>query len=122
MVSVSEEKSDIVELVQKYLDAFMHGDSTLMEGVFHKTAAIHGFVDGQYWAGDGEALAEFCDSNPPGKESGMNGKSTVLELTEKSASVRIDLQNYHGFTFVDYLSLQKIDGRWFVVGKCFSEV
>jgi len=114
------EKEAIVNLCQKYVNAFSEADSNLMKGVFHESAAIHGHVKGDVWVGDAQALGAFCDANPPGKESDMTSKIEVLDIFDCSAAVKVEIKSYHGLDLTDYFVLQKTDSVWSVVGKSFS--
>ncbi|NIB44890.1 nuclear transport factor 2 family protein [Pseudomaricurvus alkylphenolicus] len=120
MSDSNQEEATIVQLCQKYVDAFSEANSQLMAGVFHETAAIHGHVQGEVWIGDAVALAAFCDSNPPGRETNMTGDIEVLDIFDNSAAVKVAINSYHGLAFTDYFVLQKTDGTWSVVGKSFS--
>jgi len=114
----SEEQS-IIDICQKYIDAFNNANSSLMEGVFLPDAIIHGAFGGDVWVGKIADLADFCDANLPGRDSNMTADIKVLDIINVSAAVRVDVKDYHGQFFTDFFAMQKIDNNWTIVGKVF---
>jgi len=114
------DKEAIASVIASYRNAFLHANSSHLMEVFHPDCSIQGIVGGEAWVGDRDALATFCDSNPPGSESGMEVDYQILDAAGDSAAVKAEVSNYHGIGFVDFLAMQKTDGKWWVVGKAFS--
>lgn len=114
------DKEAIITQCKRYTDAFRAADSSLMEGLFLDTAVIYGNVNGQEWVGDYRKLAEFCDTNPPIKKSQRPNEIVVLGGSGSSAAVKVEVEDHAGRIFSEFFAMQKIDGRWIVVGKAFS--
>ena len=44
-----------------------------------------------------------------------------MEVIGTAATLRVVLENWHGLSFSDFLSLVKIDGKWTIVAKIFHQ-
>ena len=55
-----------------------------------------------------------------GKEAKADLKITALEVTNDVASAKV-VETYPGSRYTDYLSLVRINGKWQIVNKVYTE-
>jgi len=117
---MSDEKQ-IRDKIQTYFDSMYESSSDKVFDAFHPNARITGYLeDGLHEMSVGD-FADFVASfQPSPKEKGEPVRLDVLsiELAGDTATARLR-DDYLGLTFLDSLSLLKIDGRWSIYNKLF---
>lgn len=107
----------IAATVKYYLDGGRSGRGDDMKPAFHPDATIFGYVGPDLFAGPIQGLFEWNDQNGPAAD--MQARLTSVDIAGTAATVRVDIDNWTGHRFTDYLSLLKVDGQWKIMCKIF---
>jgi protease I len=109
------ELAAIEQAVGYYLEGGQTGDLEILRRAFHPSARLQFVRDGAYqeWS-----LEEYLGRKTPGKRSDHRGRVLSIDFAGDSATAKLEL-DYGSFKFIDYMSLLKLDGRWWIVNKVF---
>ncbi|KZS42996.1 hypothetical protein AWE51_16770 [Aquimarina aggregata] len=109
------------ELVENTLTNYMEGgknnDFTTLKKAFHNTATMK-FIGDQYT--EVNALEFFEEKMIKGTVIDRTNRIHDISISGNAASARLELE-YPTFTYIDYMSLLKIEGEWKIVSKIFSK-
>tara|TARA_R110002050_G_scaffold1244_4_gene8645 strand:+ start:78535 stop:78909 length:375 start_codon:yes stop_codon:yes gene_type:complete len=100
-----------------YLKGAISGKGSEMKASFDESATWYGYVGPDLVAGPVQTLFDWNDSNGAAKE--LVYSISKVEIVGTIANVRIELDNWTGHRFTDFLNLLKVDGEWKVVNKVF---
>jgi hypothetical protein len=64
-----------------------------------------------------QGLYDWHDNN--GAASNLIYSIAAIDIIGNIANVKVELDNWTGFRFTDFLNLLKIDGQWQVMNKVF---
>ena len=119
-VAASDEEL-IRGIVQVYFDSMYTSSKQKVDQAFHPSAMITGVFGGKFTEMTREAFGDFvADQQPSPKDKGEAAKLDVLscDIAGETAVVRVR-DDYLGYTFLDTLSLVKIDGAWVIYNKLY---
>lgn len=106
----------VEQAVSYYLDGGTNNDFATLKKAFHETATM------KYIGGDGytevNALEFFGKVMKPGPKSNRKTRVVAIDVSGHAATAKLEIE-YPTFTFVDYMTLLKIDGEWKIVSKVF---
>jgi hypothetical protein len=109
----------IAATVQLYIDGSAHGDAAKLSEGFHPNAQMYGAVgDDRY----DEPITEYIKlmAESPGGAT-MRGRITSIVQAGDAASATVVEDGFWGtLSFVTFLTLSRIDGRWRIVNKNFA--
>ena len=109
----------IAATVQLYIDGSAHGDAAKLSEGFHSNAQMYGAVgDDRY----DEPITEYIKlmAESPGGAS-MRGRITSIVQAGDAASATVVEDGFWGnLSFVTFLTLSRIEGRWRIVNKSFA--
>lgn len=108
------------DLVRYYIQGHVQYDPDIYKQILHPDWKMFHLVNGELVQIDRE---EFCRWYAPElKEPGLNWEWEFLSLdvTGEAASVKLRLENQH-VRYVDYLSLLRIAGKWWITHKIYHE-
>jgi hypothetical protein len=118
---ISDNVLSLRAAVERYFDLLQSCDVTKFSHVFHETAQLHGFRDGQVvvWTS-----AQYHDmlknrSSPASLGATRNGSILGIDFAADSQVVVKVGITIGGNRFTDHLSYMKIGGAWFIVSKVF---
>jgi hypothetical protein len=111
------EQDAIAAVIQKYVDGGLQGKGSLMRPAFHEGATIFGYLGPDLIAGPIEGLFEWVDAHDPASE--VEARVASVDIAGTAASVRVEIDNWSGHQFTDFLSLLKVDGEWKIISKVF---
>ena len=98
--------------VEKALNAYMQGGTTnnyeLLSSAFHKDATMKWMAKEGY--AEVNALEFFKSRMKPGPDQERETRIVHLDITGSAAHAKLELR-YDGFSFIDYMSLLKINGE-----------
>lgn len=117
------EHHEILALLPHYFEGMFFGDVERLRKIFHPQAVLFGVVNGApVYRGIDDWLSAVSTRKSP-KDSGEKMTSSVLsiELTGNIALAKVNCPML-GFNYVDYLTLNKIDGDWVIVTKTFTHL
>ena len=115
------ENDAIRELVQVYFDCMYESDADKAHLAFHPDARVVGYMGGKLQDMAATDFASFVASQQPSAKD--KGEPAVLEVLScdiagDTAVVRVR-DDYLGMTFLDTLSLLKLDGQWRIYNKLY---
>ena len=118
--SLIEDDDAIRQVVQLCLDGEATGDVAKLREAFHDDARMFGSLAGERYDVPISVLMEMSASAPA--DTG-NYRSQILSVhqTSDAAMAIVAEEGYWGtVSFIDYLALSRIDGRWKIVSKSFA--
>lgn len=104
-------------LKNNYLKGAISGQGSEMKPSFHEDATWFGYVGPDLIAGPVQTLFDWNDSNGAAKD--LVYSISKIEIVGSIANVRIELDNWTGHRFTDFLNLLKVNGQWKVMNKVF---
>lgn len=112
---------EITALTEQYFKGVYEGDTTLLAGVFHPDAILSGVINGQPYYRNLPAYLEVVKNRQSPQAQGETFKMKILavEMMGDIAFVRLHCPIL-GFNYYDYLSLNCIEGRWWIMHKLFT--
>jgi len=111
----------IEKVIQLYVDSMDESSPDKVKQAFHVNAKVVGYLHGDFMEMSVDDFAGFVASQQPSpKEKGENVVFEILscQIEGETASVKVR-DKYLGITFLDTLSLIKIDGEWKLYNKLF---
>ena len=106
----------VEQTVSYYLDGGTNRDFEILKKAFHETATM------KYITGDGytevNALEFFRKGAKPGPKVNRQTRVVHIDISGHAATAKLEI-DYPTFTFVDYMTLLKIEGEWKIVSKVF---
>ena len=104
-------------LTSHYLKGAISGKGSEMKPSFHNDATWFGYVGQDLIAGPIQTLYDWHDGN--GAATDLVYNISKIHIVGSVASVRIELDNWKGSRFTDFLNMLKVDGTWQVMNKVF---
>jgi hypothetical protein len=109
----------IRRVVEQYLHGLKFNDTTSLQRAFWPEARL-------FWVQEDGQLGELTQQQWYASFQGSVGKEEMgvlrmakLDLAGDAASVKV-IEEYAGSRYTDYLSLLRIQGRWWIVGKIYT--
>jgi len=109
----------IRRVVEQYLHGLKFNDTTSLQHAFWPQARL-------FWVQADGQLGELTQQQwyasfrgSVGKEERGALRMAALDLARDAASVKV-IEEYPGSRYTDYLSLLRIQGRWWIVGKIYT--
>ena len=104
-------------LTSHYLKGAISGKSAEMKRTFYDAATWYGYVGPDLIAGPIQSLYDWHDGNGAARD--LVYVISKIDIVGSAANVRIELDNWKGARFTDFLNLLKVDGQWQVMNKVF---
>ena len=120
IINLSAQTSDYDQIKQTlthYMEGGKNSDFETLKKAFHPTATMK-FIGEEYT--EVIALEFFEKKLAKGIKENRINRIHDISITGNAASARLELE-YPTFTFIDYMSLLKIDGQWLIVSKIFNK-
>lgn len=112
---------EVQHLIQLYIDG-SNGDTAKLKEAYHPRAYImgHGEMLGFKEHFPAENLIKIMEDNP--HFAGPNYTVTVrsVDLTNEVGTVVLVETDFHSCDFVTYLSVAKLEGKWFITNKTYT--
>lgn len=109
----------IRRVVEQYLHGLKFNDTTSLQRAFWPQARL-------FWVQADGQLGELTQQQwyasfrgSVGKEEPGALRMAAVDLARDAASVKV-IEEYPGSRYTDYLSLLRIQGRWWIVGKIYT--
>lgn len=117
----ADDKQLIEQTIQVYFDSMYYSRKNKVDQAFHPSAMITGVFRGEFTEMTRDAFGGFVESQQPSpKEKGEKERLEILsiDIAGETAVTRIR-DDYLGLTFLDTLSLVKVDGQWSIYNKLY---
>jgi Putative lumazine-binding len=119
-VTVVDEYDAICRTVQLCLDGEARGDVDKLRAAFHPDARMFGSLAGERYNVPIQELFDLAASAPADTGS-YRSRILAVQQTGDAAFATVAEEGYWGtVSFVDYLSLARVDGTWKIVSKLFA--
>lgn len=115
------DEQQIRDTIQTYFDCMYESSADKAVAAFHPSARITGYLeDGLHEMSVSDFAGFVASQQPSALAKGEPVRLDVLSLdiAGNTATARLR-DDYLGLTFLDSLSLIKIDGRWSIYNKLF---
>ncbi|GAB5537465.1 MAG: hypothetical protein Rubg2KO_37140 [Rubricoccaceae bacterium] len=114
----SSDFEQVEQTVSYYLNGGTANDFELLSRAFHPTATMRWMGRDGYT--DVNAVDYFRDAMRPGPPQERQTRVVSIDVSGNAASAILEI-DYPRFTFVDFMTLLKIDGEWKIVSKAFYQ-
>ena len=121
MARKMDDKTKIEKIIKLYFDSMYHSNAQLVKEVFHPAAKITGYVEDKLEEMNTNEFAKFVGDQKPSpadKNDPEMLEIVSVDIAGKTA-VAIVRDDYLGDTYLDTLSLLKIDTNWLIYNKLF---
>ncbi|WP_298894368.1 nuclear transport factor 2 family protein [uncultured Psychroserpens sp.] len=106
----------IEETINYYFDGMTTHNAKSFEKAFHPSATMK-WIDKKYEEVNAiEALSEYVNSNDT-----VETKTYIMAINIAGDATNAQLElEYDTFSYIDFMHLLKIDGKWKIVSKTYS--
>ncbi len=123
----SEDDGEIRAILQHYIDGARRGDPIEMSRAFHDDATIYGWFypntddrsEVELVSGPIQSLYDLTASLGPAKT--MRATIARVDVFGTAANVRIELRDWLGVDYTDFMNLLKTDQGWRIINKVFNQ-
>lgn len=117
----NSDHSLIQKTVELYFKGTYEGNTKILQEAFHEEAHITGHFQGQYYDWSLKQFIERILSFPIPAQTGelYDKKILSLDSTDRAAMVKAKVV-VSGHTFIDYITLLKINDKWVIRHKSFN--
>lgn len=115
------DQQQIKETIQTYFDCMYESDADKTHAAFHPNAKITGYLEDGLHEMSVTEFAEFVSGQQPSaKAKGEAARLDILsiDIAGNTAVTRVR-DDYLGMTFLDTLSLLRVEGQWSIYNKIF---
>ena len=122
MSNKEDDAAAVRDVIERYIDGYIHADEKTLRDVFAHDAVMNGYVGDRLVIGSPDPFIARVSSEPPlsAQASDLNYDIEFLKVTGNAASVVLHEYDYGGFNFTDHMHLLKRDGYWKIISKTFS--
>lgn len=115
-------KEQIEQVVQLYVDSMDESNPDKVKQAFHNNAKVVGYLHGDFMEMSVDDFAGFVSSQKPSpKDKGENVVFEILAIEIEGTTAMVKVRDtYLGITFLDTLSFIKVDEVWKIYTKLFN--
>lgn len=119
MTQIQAQNNDL-QLIETTINYYLNGMTThnakSFEKAFHPNATMK-WIDKKYEEVNAiEALSAYVNANDPVK---TKTSIMAINIAGDAASAQLELE-YDTFSYIDFMHLLKIDGKWKIVSKTYA--
>ncbi|GAA0732686.1 nuclear transport factor 2 family protein [Aquimarina litoralis] len=119
MTQIQAQNNDL-QLIEKTINYYFDGMTThnaqSFEKAFHPNATMK-WVDKKYEDVNAiKSLSEYVNTNNPVK---TKTSIMAINIAGNAANAQLELE-YDTFSYIDFMHLLKVDGKWKIVSKTYS--
>ncbi|HEX5168794.1 MAG TPA: nuclear transport factor 2 family protein [Cyclobacteriaceae bacterium] len=123
MTSFAESVVEIKAVVQDYFDGIFYGDLNKLTTAFHPQCLLVGDINGQPYF---KNLTDYLFGVKNRKSPNELGEAFRMKILSIETQNEIAVVKLHvpmlGNNYYDYISLVRIDGRWKILNKVFTNI
>ena len=115
------DKDEISKVIQTYIDGMNFSSAEKTKEAFHPNASVVGYLHGDFME---MTLADFSgfvlSQQPSPHESSNDVTYEVIDTAIEGQTAHVKVKDvYLGITFIDTLSLIKVNDQWKIYNKLF---
>jgi hypothetical protein len=111
----------IVKVLRLYMAGSARGEPDKLKEAFHPDSRMFGSLGGKRVDVPIQALFEMTAQGPADIDGAYRGRVVSVTQVGDAATAVVAEDGFWGrVSFVDFFSLAKIDGRWWIVNKTFA--
>jgi 4-oxalocrotonate tautomerase len=119
--AAARDYDEVCALMERYFEAFHHSDAGALAELFHPRA-LYAFSDGGTLKQlDMATYLPIVAARPAPASRGLarDGRVLAIEFAGPATALVKAESRIAARHFIDFLSLLKLDGRWWIVAKVF---
>ena len=116
--SASSEEAAVRAAIEHYFRGHATGDGAHFRKVFHPDSKLFFNRDGKFSQRTSEEYIAGAKGTPAPDEAQRKRTVELIDISGDAAMAKLKLE-YPDVTFIDYMSLLKVDGEWKIVNKTF---
>ena len=118
---IMSDKDEISKVIQTYIDGMNFSSAEKIKEAFHPNASVVGYLHGDFLE---MTLADFSgfvlSQQPSPHESSNDVTYEVIDIAIEGQTAHVKVKDvYLGITFIDTLSLIKVNDQWKIYNKLF---
>lgn len=111
--------ADVRELIQRYIDG-ANGDGDLLRQAFHPDARMFGHIGPMNTYQPIADFIAFVEASPGAAGSNYRADISSIDVVGDAGVAVLVETDYLGCDFVDYFTVARIDGRWWITNKTYA--
>ncbi len=116
-----DEYDAINQVLRLYVDGSAKGDAAQLKEAFHPDARMFGSLGGQWIDIPIQTFFELAAKGPADAAGTYRARVVSVHQVGDAAVATVAEDGFWGrVSFVDFFSLAKVDGRWWIVNKTFA--
>lgn len=116
-----EETDAIAHAIQLYIDGMARGDQAKLADAFHPEARMYGALGAQRFDVPITEFAKILTESPADADGTFRARVTSIVMIGDVACATVVEEGFWGtVSFVDLLTLCRIEDRWRIVSKTFT--
>ena len=116
-----DEYDAVTKVLELYIDGSARGDASKLKEAFHPEARLFGSLAGQRIDIPIQAFFELASQGPADTDGTYRARILNVMRVGDAALATVAEDGFWGrVSFVDFFSMAKIDGRWWIVNKTFA--
>lgn len=116
-----DELDAINRVLKLYVDGSARGDGTKLREAFHPESRMFGSLGGRRVDIPIETFFELAAQGPADVNGSYRARvESVARVGDAAVATLVEDGFWGRVSFVDFFSLAKIDGRWWIVNKTFA--
>ncbi|WP_298793028.1 nuclear transport factor 2 family protein [uncultured Allomuricauda sp.] len=118
-----ENRREIEQLITDYFQGIFNGEADKLKKSFHDDLYLYGDINGEDYLKSKDEYIEGVKSRKSPKELDEEFKMRIigLDVLGKVAMAKVHVP-FSGYNYYDYLSMAKINDKWIIVNKIFTNV
>ena len=120
MTNDIKDYEDVRALIQLYIEG-SNGDAAKLRAAFHPDARMAGHIGSL--VSDNEPINDFItliEATPGLAGPDYRAYIRSIDLTEDAGVAVLVESDYYNCDFVDYFSVARFDGRWWITNKTYA--
>ncbi|MGH3980829.1 MAG: nuclear transport factor 2 family protein [Pseudonocardiaceae bacterium] len=121
MAATVPDQTEIVGMVELYVDGMRDGDGSKLQQAFHPEARMFGSLGGQRFDVPIAALIEMVDGHPVDVDGSYQARVVSVDQVGDAATAVLEEDGCWGtVSCTNFFSLAQLDGAWTIVNKTFA--
>jgi hypothetical protein len=114
----------LIKILDDYFEVIHSQDMNLFDTVFHKDCCLYSAQGGELVLRPFALYREQVANRQSPKELGNPREDLILgidQISDSMAWAKVQLKMFGGI-MQDYLNFVRVDGKWWLIAKCYEKV